>query len=113
MVPRGRLGEFASRVKVIITSRSPETAWINRTHCYRLPLGGLQGEERWTYYDAIVRDLGLTANRHDPHLGALMDFLDGHPLAMRVMLTQLVEHSAAALLERLRHRLPQAVEDDA
>jgi len=101
------------KTKVIITSRSPEMAWINRTHCYRLPLGGLQGEERWTYCDAIVRDLGLTANRNDPQLGALIDFLDGHPLAMRVMLTQLAEHSAAELLERLRHRLPQAAEDDA
>jgi len=34
------------KTKVVITSRSPETAWINRTHCYRLPLGGLQGKER-------------------------------------------------------------------
>jgi hypothetical protein len=100
------------KTKVII-SRSPETAWINRTHCYRLPLGGLQGEDRWTYCDAIVRDLGLTANRHDPHLGALMDFLDGHPLAMRVMLTQLAEHSAAEPGERLHRHLPQAAPDDA
>lgn len=60
-----------------------------------------------------MRDLGLTANRDDPHLGALMDFLDGHPLAMRVMLTQLAEHSAAELGERLRHRLPQTATDDA
>ena len=101
------------KTKIIITSRSPETAWINRTHCYRLPLGGLQGEERWTYCDAIVRDLGLTINRTDPNLGALMNFLDGHPLAMRVMLTQLVEHSAAELGERLRHHLPHAATDDA
>jgi CHAT domain-containing protein len=101
------------KTKVIITSRSPETAWINRTHCYRLSLGGLRGEERWTYCDAIVCDLGLTANRNDPQLGALMDFLNGHPLAMRVMLTQLAEHSATELLGRLRHRLPQAAEDDA
>ena len=76
-------------------------------------LGGLQGEERWTYCDAIVRDLGLTINRTDPHLGALMNFLDGHPLAMRAMLTQLAEHSSAELGERLRHRLAQAATDDA
>ena len=100
------------KTKVIITSRSPETAWINRTHCYRLPLGGLQGEERWIYCDAIVRDLGLTAKSNDPHLGALMDFLDGHPLAMRVMLTQLADHNAAELGERLRNRLLQAAADD-
>jgi tetratricopeptide (TPR) repeat protein len=32
---------------------------------------------------------------------------------MRVMLMQLIEHAAAALLERLRHRLPQVTTDDA
>src|SRR5437764_15145502 len=30
------------KTKIIITSHSPETAWIDRAHCYRLPLGGLQ-----------------------------------------------------------------------
>jgi tetratricopeptide (TPR) repeat protein len=101
------------KTKILLTSRSPETAWLSRTHCYRLPLGGLRGEERWTYCDALLRDLGLTARRDDPHLGALMDFLDGHPLAMRVMLTQLAEHSAVTLGERLRQRLSQTATDEA
>lgn len=101
------------RTKVVLTSRSPETAWLDRTHCYRLPLGGLQGEERWAYCDAIVRDLGLRVDRNDVHLVELLNFLDGHPLAMRAVLTQLAEHNAADLLQRLRHRLQQATTDEA
>ena len=93
------------KTKVIITSRSPETSWLPSTACYRLPLGGLQAEERWTFCHAIVNDLGLPVQRDDPHLVELMELLDGHPLAMRAMLTQLAARSAQALTEQLRSRL--------
>ena len=109
---REQLREFlyqlrGGKTKVIITSRSQESAWLNRPNCYRLPLGGLKSEERWTYCNAIVRDLGLTVKRDDQQLSDLMDLLDGHPLAMRVMLVQLADYSAAALSQQLRERLAQ------
>ena len=100
------------KTKVIITSRSPETSWLPPTACYRLPLVGLQTEERWTFCHAIVNDLGLRVQRDDPHLVELMELLDGHPLAMRAMLTQLAARSAQALTEQLRSRLQPDEADD-
>lgn len=100
------------QTKVLITSRSPESAWLNRPNCYRLPLRGLYGEERWDYCNAIVRDLGLPVDRADPEAQNLMDLLDGHPLAMRALLLQLADTDAKTLAGRLRHRLEQTDKED-
>src|SRR5271157_5223002 len=90
--------------KVIITSRSDE-AWLEFTNRYEIPLGGLQGEERWDYCEVIVSDLGLTIDRKDADLVTLMDLLGGHPLAMRVILPRLARLSAAALIQALQSNL--------
>jgi hypothetical protein len=95
------------KTRIIITSRGPED-WLAPTYCFRLPLGGLQGEERWSYCEAVIGDLGLTLDRDDPELIGLMDLLDGHPLMMRVLLLQLNQHSAAALATELRDRFEHA-----
>ena len=99
------------KTKILITSRSQES-WLNQEYCYRLPLGGLKGEERWAYCNAIVQNLGLTIDRQDRHLSKLMDLLDGHPLMMRTMLLQLGHLTAGQLITRLRNRLQQVDGDD-
>jgi tetratricopeptide (TPR) repeat protein len=81
------------RSKVIITSRSEEE-WLGPTHRFKVPLPGLDGEERWEYCETILRDLGLKVNRDEPELSRLMDQLRGHPLAMRVVLPKLEQMSA-------------------
>ena len=92
------------QTKVIITSRSDEE-WLETTNRYEIPLGGLQGEERWDYCEVILRDLGLTIDRKDADLVKLMDFLGGHPLAMRVILPRLAKQKAAALIQALQSNL--------
>jgi hypothetical protein len=57
---RSELGRFldaiqGTRSKVILTSRSRET-WLSPSRRVALPLGGLDGEERWEYCDVILRD---------------------------------------------------------
>ena len=84
--------------KVIITSRSDEE-WLETPNRYEIPLGGLQGEERWNYCEVILRDLGLTIDRKDADLVTLMDLLGGHPLAMRVILPRLAKLKATALIQ--------------
>ncbi len=90
--------------KVIITSRSPED-WLGPQRRYVLPLGGLDREERWEYCNAILRDLGQTINRNDQDLVELMDFLGGHPQAMRAVLPRLEKMSAGQVLAALRSNL--------
>ncbi|MFB3131615.1 MAG: hypothetical protein ACE10K_03750, partial [Rhodothermales bacterium] len=92
------------KTKVLITSRSTEE-WLGRENRFKLPLGGLHGEERWVYCTEILRDLGKTVDRTDADLVRLMDLLDGHPLAMRVMLPLLEDRPAATLADALKHNL--------
>ena len=87
--------------KVIITSRSPEN-WLSHQDCYRLRLRGLDGEERWEYCQAVLRDLRLSVNREDSGQVKLMNFLRGHPLAMRMVLPKLAEMPAGRVLKALR-----------
>ncbi|MGA2150016.1 MAG: CHAT domain-containing protein, partial [Bryobacteraceae bacterium] len=90
--------------KVLITSRSEEN-WLGPQRRWKLPLGGFDGEERWEYCETVVRDLGLTVNRADRDYADLMKQLGGHPLAMRVVLPQLENHSAAEIARALRGNL--------
>jgi tetratricopeptide (TPR) repeat protein len=92
--------------KVIITSRSPED-WLTPQRRFLLPLGGLEGEERWEFCEAIVKDLGLRINREDKGLVELMKLLGGHPLAMRAILPQLEKLSAAQVAAALRSNLSE------
>ena len=50
-------GLRSGKTKMLLTSRSGE-AWLPVPSCYRLPLGGLAGEDLWEYCNAVVRDLG-------------------------------------------------------
>jgi tetratricopeptide (TPR) repeat protein len=89
------------KTKVIITSRSDED-WLEPTNRFEIPLGGLQGEERWDYCEVILRDLGLSIDRQDADLVTLMELLGGHPLAMRVMLPRLEKLKASDLIQTLQ-----------
>jgi hypothetical protein len=108
---RAELGRFLDAIrgtqgKVIVTSRSGEE-WLGPARRLALPLGGLDGEERWEYCDAVLHELGLTVNRNDPELSKLMDQLAGHPLAMRVVLPKLEEMSAASIAQALRTNIAE------
>jgi tetratricopeptide (TPR) repeat protein len=102
---RSLLAVFLDRLrggetKVIITSRSRED-WLGPQRRYLLELGGMDREERWEYCEVVLRDLGLTIDREDRGLAALMDQLGGHPLAMRAILPRLEKMTAAQVLSAL------------
>jgi tetratricopeptide (TPR) repeat protein len=106
---RGHLKTFLQRLrggatKVIVTSRSEED-WLGTEQRRKVELGGLDGEERWAYADAILGDLGITIDRADKNLVELMKLLDGHPLAMRVVLPRLEKQRASELCAALRSNL--------
>ena len=99
------------QTRIIITSRSTE-AWLSATECYRVPLGGLQGEECWQYCNAVVRDLGLTLDRSDKTYRDLIEMLEGHPLAIRAVLLRLEQTPAASLLKELQQGFRGAEGDE-
>ncbi|MEZ6129191.1 MAG: tetratricopeptide repeat protein [Planctomycetaceae bacterium] len=111
------LADFLQRLrggktKVLITSRSRED-WLPDTSCFRLPIRGLMGEERWEFCNAIVRDFGLTVDRTQEDWQQLIDSLEGHPLAMRVILSQLSNSQPGQLKQRLDSNLKQFSGHDA
>ncbi|NLX07529.1 MAG: tetratricopeptide repeat protein [Phycisphaerae bacterium] len=91
------------QTKILITSRSEET-WLGETRC-PVSLSGLDGEERWEYCQAILDQLGKKVDREDMDQVELMALLDGHPLAMRVIVPKLAEMPAKAIAAALRSNL--------
>jgi tetratricopeptide (TPR) repeat protein len=90
-----------SASKVIVTSRLRNDAFTPDQRQI-LELSGLDQRERWEFYNAIFRDVKPLQTPDDKHLQELMDFLDGHPLAMRVILPRLAKLSAEQVLTQLR-----------
>ena len=88
------------KTKVLLTSRSEES-WLPVQSCYRLPLGGLVGEDLWEYCNAVVRDLGLTLDRSNETYATILDKLCGNPLAIRSILLRLQSCSVRQLLADL------------
>jgi len=91
------------RTKVLIISRSEE-AWLGIERG-KVAIGGLHEDERWAFCDAVLRDLNVKIDRDDPDLVQLMRLLNGHPLAMRVILPRLESMTAAQVLDALESNL--------
>lgn len=86
--------------RVLITSRSPET-WLGDIS--RVTVAGLTAQEANQYASYLLAPHGAArARRWVPEFGDLMDWLDGHPLAMRLTLPHLETSEPAALLDALR-----------
>ena len=99
--------------KVLITSRSQEE-WLEPAHCQRISIGGLTGEERWEYCEKIVSDFGVDIDRRDKEWKSLIDLLDGHPLAMRVILPRLATgQTPTQLINGIKQNVGQFQGDDA
>ena len=94
------------KTKVLITSRSDEP-WLPDTHCRRLPLGGLQGEELWEFAAQVLDDLDLSIDRKDENLRTLLIELGGHPVLIRAVLPELRTQSAANLRQHWQANLPR------
>jgi tetratricopeptide (TPR) repeat protein len=105
-VGRTILGDFIRQVAgeengaVLITSRTPES-WLGDLR--RIPLAGLPPPEAVQYADRLLSALpSAQPRRGDKAFGELLEWLDGHPLCMRVTLPQLPATGAADILASLR-----------
>jgi tetratricopeptide (TPR) repeat protein len=96
---------------VVITSRTAED-WIGEIH--RIPVGSLATHEAVQYADVLLADCpAAQPQRGDRSFGDLMEWLDGHPLSMRLVLPRLNSTSSEALLAELRGATPMAPADSA
>ncbi|WP_319053987.1 tetratricopeptide repeat protein [Streptomyces europaeiscabiei] len=107
----------SGRSMMMVTSRTQE-AWLEeqaepaQQHqqddaepaVKRIPVAGLNTEEASLYADRLLAPLPQAQERRGHRaFGELIQWLDGHPLAMRLILPRLEAHPAAVLLEDLRN----------
>jgi tetratricopeptide (TPR) repeat protein len=99
---------------VLVTSRTSET-WLDDLgddrgrggELRRIGVGGLLPSEAAEYADELLAPYPAAAPRRaDRAFGELMEWLDGHPLSMRLILPHLDTVSAQVLLAGLRGTTP-------
>ena len=95
---------------VIITSRAQE-GWLGQVR--RIGVGGLNRAEAAQYAGHLLAPYpAAQARRERRSFGELLDWLDGHPLAMRLTLPRLDTTDPADLLAALRGTTPLPAADD-
>jgi hypothetical protein len=100
------------RSAVLVTSRTPEP-WLGEIR--RVQVGGLTSREADEYADYLMAPYPATRPRRALRaFGELLEWLDGHPLSMRLVLPHLDTTDPGALLDTLRgpQPLPGEGEDD-
>jgi tetratricopeptide (TPR) repeat protein len=98
---------------ILVTSRTPES-WLGNVR--RLAVGGLLPPEAVEYADQVLAPFpAAAARRADRSFAELLEWLDGHPLSMRLILPHLATTGPAALIAGLQgtEPLPAAEEDTA
>ena len=99
-----------SQSAVIITSRAQE-GWLGQAR--RIGVGGLNRAEAAQYAGHLLAPYpAAQAQRERRSFGELLDWLDGHPLAMRLTLPRLDTTDPADLLAGLQGTTPLPATDD-
>ena len=94
---------------VIITSRTQEN-WLGQVG--RIETGGLNRAEAAEYADYLLSPFPAARERRERRsFGELLDWLDGHPLAMRLTLPRLDTSDPVDLLAALQGTTPLPDED--
>ena len=95
---------------VTITSRAQE-GWLDQVR--QIQVGGLNRAEAAEYAGHLLEPFpAARARRERRSFGELLDWLDGHPLAMRLTLPRLDATDPAGLLAALRGTTPLPAGDD-
>ena len=95
---------------VLVTSRAQEE-WLGPVR--RIGVGGLNRAEAAQYAGHLLTSYpAAQARRERRSFGELLEWLDGHPLAMRLILPRLEDTEPALLLAALRGTTPLPARDD-
>jgi hypothetical protein len=96
---------------VIVTSRARED-WLGDVR--RVTVGGLNRAEAAEYAGILLAPFPAARQRRAQRsFGELLDWLDGHPLSMRLTLPRLEDADPAVLLTALRGTAPLPADGDA
>ena len=102
-----------ARGGLLITSRSSEPWLGDSVTVHRLPLSGLLPQDAALYAEKILAKVSHTAEKREERAyGELLEFMEGHPLSLRLVLPHLKNNTAKEILTGLKGqgRLPEGFE---
>ncbi|ABW13035.1 Tetratricopeptide TPR_2 repeat protein [Parafrankia sp. EAN1pec] len=95
---------------ILVTSRTPES-WLGDVR--RLAVEGMLPHEAIEYADQVLAPFPAAAGRRaDRSFGELLEWLEGHPLSMRLILPHLATTEPAALLAGLHGTQPLPIAEE-
>lgn len=96
--------------RALLLSRRPDEQWLTMPHA-AINLNPMADADRIALAASIMNQAAIPASRVDGDFAALLEMLDGHPLAMQVALPLLKELPAAAIVSELRRRRDEMAGD--
>ena len=110
---QSELNEFIAQVtqggpgsRILLVSQHPSLPWLT-TGFERQTLAGLLGHARQELAARILEKASIESARVTPDCLALLDLLEGHPLAMQIALPLLKEVPASVLLGEIRREIEE------
>ena len=112
---QGEMAGFIAEVaisgpsKVLLTSRNADEEWLNLPYG-RLELEGLGRFDRKDLAGAIISKAGVAQDRVNEEVPALLDDVQGHPLAFQIALPLLKEVPASVIRNEVQRGIDQLPE---
>ena len=102
--------EGASASRLLLVSQRPSELWLTASHQGQT-LAGMQGHDRLELASQILEKAEIDSARVNPDILALLDTLEGHPLAMQIALPLLKEVPGSVLLGEIQRFIEEMPEN--
>jgi len=90
--------------KILVASSNNED-WLGKENVCQFYLRGLAADDRWELCRSFFSHQGLDISLNDPGLVQLINILDGHPIAMRIILPLIEGRSIDSILIEYQENL--------
>ena len=90
--------------QVLLVSRRDAEPWLSASHGGYV-LHGLMGQDRLEFATRLIEETGVDIDRLGPEFVELLELLEGHPLAMEVVIPMIKEVPSSVLLSELRREV--------
>ena len=114
---QAELNEFIAQVtqggsgsRLLLVSQHPSLSWLT-VPFQKQTLAGLRGHDRLELAGIILEKATIDSARVTPDSLALLELLEGHPLAMQIALPLLKEVPASVLLSEIRRGIEEMPEN--
>ena len=98
------LAEDGGQTRVLLVTRRDAEPWL-LAPCGTFSLGGLEDQDRIELATRLMEESGVDPARLGPEFLDLLDLVEGHPLAMELLIPLLKDVPSSVLLTELRREI--------